>query len=188
MFFKHGVLISTWEPMHYYRMWTLAIPPGSCPPRRAFEEISGELVRKTRRRESSLFEEWQVSGRLKLRKMILRAEAFRATDDASGFDYCASYKMFFYAKHEQFRSVLRVVFKLYLSVPGSSDCQQNRGSGLIRVNISARFLLWPFSTNAVPSLVMLASLRWKPRQEEVQDGLDGGELSTQMRGKVSHER
>lgn len=27
---------------------------------RAFEEISGELVTKTRRREASLFEEWQV--------------------------------------------------------------------------------------------------------------------------------
>ncbi|CAM9784916.1 unnamed protein product, partial [Sphacelaria rigidula] len=26
---------------------------------RAFEEISGELIRKTRRREASLFEEWQ---------------------------------------------------------------------------------------------------------------------------------
>lgn len=27
---------------------------------RVFEEISGELIRKTRRREASLFEEWQV--------------------------------------------------------------------------------------------------------------------------------
>lgn len=30
---------------------------------RAFEEISGELIRKTRRREASLFEEWQVGKR-----------------------------------------------------------------------------------------------------------------------------